>query len=281
MPFDDKIGSVRRLLASYGSVLVALSGGVDSSLLLSLAADTLGPGRVLAVTARSEISTPEELSLSVQVAGGCGVEHLMVEVSDLEVPGFRSNPPDRCYHCKHHRFSLLKQVAFNRGLNTVVDGSNLSDLGDYRPGMRALHELGIRSPLLECGMTKDEIRRLAQDQGLPNWNKPSNACLASRFPYGTPITAADLARVARGEEMLRTLGLVQFRLRHHGDTARIEADPEQFARILAPEQRRWLVNGLKDLGYTFISLDLEGFRSGSLNQAIAAAPLSPSRPPSP
>ena len=279
MSLNDKIDSSRRLLAGYGSVLVALSGGVDSSVLLKLSVDTLGPDKVLAVTARSEISTPEELDLAAQVAGLCGVEHLMVTVSDLEVPGFISNPPDRCYHCKHHRFSLLKQLAANRELNMVIDGSNQSDLGDYRPGMRALNELGIRSPLLECGLTKEEIRQLARDFSLPNWNQPSNACLASRFPYGTPITVEALSRVARGEEMLRSLGLIQFRLRHYGDTARIEADPEQFSLLLAPQQRLWLVNGLKNLGYTFITLDLEGFRSGSLNKAIA--PLSPGRPPSP
>ncbi|NPV93384.1 MAG: ATP-dependent sacrificial sulfur transferase LarE [Firmicutes bacterium] len=279
MSLNDKIESVRGLLAGYGSVLVGLSGGVDSSVLLKLSVDTLGPDRVLAVTARSEISTPGELDLAARVAILCGVEHMMVESSDLRVPGFSSNPPDRCYHCKHHRFSLLRQLAVNRGLNAVLDGSNQSDLGDYRPGMRALHELGIKSPLLECGLTKEELRQLARASGLPNWNKPSNACLASRFPYGTPITAADLTRVARGEEMLRALGLVQFRLRHYGETARIEADPEQFALVTSPEQRTWLVNGLKNLGYTFVTLDLEGFRSGSLNKAIA--PLSPDRPPSP
>lgn len=272
MIFVDKVESTYALLSSFGSVLVALSGGVDSSVLLKLASDCLPRCQVLAVTARSEISTPEELELAARVAVLCGITHEVVPVSDLEVSQFRANPPDRCYFCKLNRFSLLLQMAADRGLNTVVDGSNQSDLGDYRPGMRALNELGIRSPLLECGFTKDEIRQLAKEFGLPNWNQPSNACLASRFPYGTPITAEDLSRVARGENLLRSMGFKQCRLRHHGNTARIEINPGQFPHVLDSRQRLALVTAFKGLGYTYVVLDLEGFRSGSLNEVIGNNP---------
>lgn len=265
---SDKLDSARALISSFESVLVALSGGVDSSVLLKLAASSLDSSRVLAITVRSETSTPEELGLAAKVAEACGVAHETIAVSDLDVPEFQANPPDRCYYCKRSRFSLLKQLARSRGLHVVLDGSNQSDLGDYRPGMRALKELGIRSPLLECGFSKGEIRQLGRDYGLPNWDRPPDSCLASRFPYGTPLTMDGLSRVAEGEALLRAMGLVQCRLRHHGDTARIETAPEKFALLLDSRHRLSLVDALKGLGYTYVALDLEGYRSGSLNEVI-------------
>lgn len=264
----DKTASVKDLLAGCGSVLVALSGGVDSSVMLSLAADRLGASRVLAATVRSEVTFPRELELAVQVARMCGVAHRVIEVCDLSRPEFMANTPERCYHCKLNRFSLLKNLARDLGLGAVIDGSNASDRGDYRPGMRALAELGVRSPLLECGITKDEVRLLAGYYGLPNRDKPSDACLASRFPYGTPITREGLSMVAQGEAGLRSLGLSQCRLRHHGNTARIEAAPGEFSLLLEPKQRLALVKALKEMGYVYVTLDLEGFRSGSLNESL-------------
>lgn len=269
MTLADKVSFAHNLLSGFNSVLVALSGGVDSSVLLKMASDCLPKSQVLAVTARSEISTPDEMELARQIAEICGITHEIISISDLELPEFKANSPDRCYHCKLNRFSRFKQMAASRGLKVVVDGSSQSDLGDYRPGMRALKELGIRSPLLECGFTKEEIRQLAQDYGLPNWNRPSNACLASRFPYGTPITREDLSRVALGEALLRSLGLEQCRLRHYGKMARIEIDPRQFGLLLDPRQRLSLVASLKELGYIYVTLDLEGYRTGSLNEVIA------------
>jgi len=263
-----KIDSIKTLLSSFESVLVALSGGVDSSVLLKLAADCLGPSRVMAATTRSETSTLEEIELASRIARICGVTHEVVPVSDLSIPEFAANPPGRCYYCQSNRFRLLRQIADDKGLKVVADGSNQSDQGDYRPGKKALIELGIRSPLKECGFTKDEIRQLAKSLSLPNWNQPSNACLSSRFPYGTPITAEDLARVAAGEKLLRSLGLTQCRLRHHGTIARIEAPPEEFSILLDSGRRGRLVAGIKDLGYTYVTLDLQGYRTGSLNEVM-------------
>jgi len=265
----DKINSVNSLISSFESVLVALSGGVDSSVLLKLAVDCLGPARVLAATTHSETSTQEEIELASHIAGICGATHEVIPISDLSIPEFAANPANRCYYCQGNRFRLLRQTADSKGIKEVLDGSNQSDQGDYRPGRQALIELGIRSPLRECGFTKDEIRQLAKSFALPNWNRPANACLSSRFPYGTPITVADLARVAAGEKLLHSLGLTQCRLRHHARIARIEAPPEEFSLLLDDARRRWLVAGIKELGYTYVTLDLQGYRTGSLNEVIA------------
>jgi len=265
---SGKIKSIQTLLTSYDSVLVALSGGVDSSVLLKLAVDCLNCDQVLAATAHSEISTPKELELAAQVAQICKVEHKIVYLSELEVPEFVANPPERCYYCKLNRFRLLQKLAAQQGLQVVADGSNQSDQGDYRPGIKALTELGIRSPLLECGFTKDEIRELARTLGLPNWNQPSNACLASRFPYGTRITAKNLSQVAQGEELLHSLGLTCCRLRHHGTMARIEVPPAQFSFFLDPARNQSVVTSIKNLGFAYVTLDLQGYRTGSLNEVI-------------
>lgn len=269
LPLAENISAAKTLISSFESILVALSGGVDSSVLLKLAVDCLGPSKVLAATTRSETTTPEELELAARIAGMCQVKHVVVPVFDLKIPEFTANPPNRCYYCQSNRFALLKQIAEDHGLKVVVDGSNYSDRDDYRPGQRALAELGIRSPLKECCFTKDKIRQVAKSFNLPNWNQPSNACLSSRFPYGTPITAENLARVAAGEKLLRSLGLTQCRLRHHGAIARIEALPGEFPIILDQDQSRRIVNGIKKLGYTYVTLDLQGYRTGSLNEAIA------------
>jgi len=262
-----KIDAARALFTGFGSVLVAFSGGVDSSVALKLAVDSLGPSKVLAITVNSETSVPQEMDSASEIARICQANHKIITFSNLAIPELVANPPDRCYYCKRNLFSYLQQLAASSGCNTVVDGSNWSDRGDHRPGMRAQKELGIRSPLMECGFTKDEIRQLARAYGLPNWSQPSNACLSSRFPYGTPITAQGLSRVARGEVLLHSLGLNQCRLRHHGTIARIEIPREQFTLVL--EQSDSLVAKIKALGYAYVTLDLEGYRSGSLNEVIS------------
>lgn len=263
-----KLNSIVSLITSFNSVLVALSGGVDSSVLLKLTVDCLGPATVLAITIRSEITTPEELAMAARIAQICQVNHEVLTVADLLVPEFAANSPERCYYCKLNRFCLLQELASSRGYQVVVDGSNWSDQADYRPGMRALNELGIRSPLRECGFTKEDIRQLAKSFGLPNWQQPANACLASRFPYGTPITAEALAQVAKGERLLLSLGLTQCRLRHHGPIARIEVVPGEFPLILDPVHQEAIITGLKQLGYAYVTLDLQGYRTGSLNEVV-------------
>lgn len=264
-----KIHSLEKIMAGFDRILVALSGGVDSSVLLKLAVDCLGPDRVWAATIRSETSITEELELATQIAQLCQVIHKIIPVSDLSMAEFAANPPDRCYYCQSNRFRLLRQIARDQGLQAVMDGSHQSDRADYRPGQKALIELGIRSPLKEIGLTKDEIRQLAKSLRLPNWNQPANACLASRFPYGTLITKEGLARVAAGEKLLRSLGFIQCRLRHHGQIARIEVTPSDFPALLDHGRNGQLVDGIKKLGYAYVTLDLQGYRTGSLNEVMS------------
>jgi uncharacterized protein len=264
----QKIERIKNRFSGLGSVVVALSGGVDSSVVLRFAAEALGTAKVLAATYQSEISPADELDLAVGIAGFCGVEHAVVQVSDLDSAEFTANPPDRCYFCKFNSFTKLKRLAEEKGFSAVVDGTNRSDTGDHRPGIRALRELGIISPLMECGFTKEEVRKVAAEFSLPNWNRPSNACLASRFPYGTPIVLENVSKVAQGEAILRSLGFSQYRLRHHGSIARIEVDPGEFPILLDQQKRELLVSGIRALGYAFVTVDLGGYRTGSLNELL-------------
>jgi uncharacterized protein len=203
---------------------------------------------------------------ALQVARGMGVEPLVVELSVLDHPAFAANPPDRCYHCKSLIFTRLKDIAREQGLAWVVEGSNRDDLGDYRPGRRALEELGVRSPLLEAGLTKVEIRSLSRYLGLPTWDRPSLACLASRFPYGTALTAAALKKVDQAETFLGELGFGQRRVRHHGDIARLEIEAQDWPILL--ENRQRIVARLRELGYTYVTVDLAGYRTGSMNEVL-------------
>ncbi|GAW91020.1 ATP-dependent sacrificial sulfur transferase LarE [Calderihabitans maritimus] len=262
---EHKLEKLKNILSEMGGVVIAFSGGVDSTFLTKVAHEVLGD-KALAVTATSETYPQHELEEAKRLAGSLGVRHLIIRSEELEVPGFADNPPDRCYHCKKELFSKLKQVAEEQGLAYIIDGSNADDIHDYRPGMKAIRELGVRSPLREAGLTKEEIRELSRAMNLPTWNKPSFACLSSRFPYGDKITREKLRMVGEAENYLRQLGLEQLRVRHHGQIARIEVKPDAFPLILKEAPN--IVSKLKGLGYNYVTLDLEGYRTGSMNEVL-------------
>ncbi len=263
-----KYERVKSLLRETGGVLVAYSGGVDSTLLLKLAVESLGD-RALAVTARSETYPEREGEEAAAVACALGARHRTISTEELSTEHFADNPPERCYYCKTELFQKLLEMAREEGIPAVADGSNVDDAGDYRPGMRALRELGVRSPLREAGLDKNEIRELSKELGLPTWSKPSFACLASRFPYGDPITAEKLRQVAAAEQLLRDLGLTQVRVRHHGQTARIEIEPSEFEVVLRAGTRARILDAFHGLGYLYVTLDLAGYRMGSMNEPLA------------
>lgn len=265
-PLNQKLERLKMILGDLESVVVAYSGGVDSTLLLRVAKESAQ--RVLAVTATSPTYPQSELEQAQRIANSLGVEHMIIESHEMENPQFCANPADRCYYCKSELFSQLRAVAAERGFKAVVDGSNAEDLGDFRPGMRAAREYGIRSPLLEAGLTKEEIRELSRYYQLPTWDKPAMACLSSRIPYGEPITPEKVKQIEAGEAFLRSLGLKEVRLRHHGPIARLEVNPAAFPLLITEGVRERIITTLKNLGFTYVTLDLEGYRSGSMNQLL-------------
>ena len=263
---EERLKQLEGIVAPYGSALVAFSGGVDSSLALAIAARALPKEKVLAVTSNNETYLPSELDLARDFATTLGVEHLVVNTRELDDPNYASNPTNRCYFCKSTLYSDLAKLASERGYACVVDGANKDDEGDYRPGRKAAKELGVVSPLSVAGVGKAEVRELAKHLGLPSWDKPALACLSSRFPYGQEITPEKLSQVARAEEFLRKEGFRQVRVRHHGEIARLEVAPAEMERAFA--LREEISAELKDAGFLYVTLDLAGYRSGSLNAAL-------------
>lgn len=266
---EDKLLRLKEMLSGMESVVVAFSGGADSALLLKLSRDVLGD-RVLAVTADSPIHPAHELEAAVSLAESLKAKHLIVRTAELKNPRFAANSPDRCYHCKKALFQLLKETAAANGILNVVEGSNADDLEDYRPGARAADEMGVRRPLQEAGVTKAEIRSVSKELGLPTWNKASLACLASRIPYGVRITPEALASVDAAEAFIRSLGVEQVRVRHHGRLARIEVGPSDIETLAREGNRKRISDHLRGLGYLHTTLDLAGYRTGSLNEGMFA-----------
>ncbi len=264
---EQKWDHLKALLRDMQCAVLAYSGGVDSSLLLRAAAEVMGP-RLVAVTAVSETYPDSELLSAKEFARPLGVTHRILRTEELASEDFVRNAPDRCYHCKKELFEKLKRIADREGIAVVIEGSNTDDLADYRPGRKAAQEFSVRSPLVEAGLSKAEVRELARMLNLPVWNKPSLACLSSRIPYGTRITSGILRTIQVAEDHMHTLGFRQVRVRHHGETARIEIDRAEFERLLNDEVAGRITATLKSLGYTYVCLDLEGYRTGSMNESL-------------
>jgi TIGR00268 family protein len=264
---QEKYSDLKEYIKSLGSVAVAFSSGVDSTFLLKVAHDVLGD-RAMAVTARSCSFPERELKEAVAFSKANGIVHEIVDSEELEIEGFSQNPVNRCYLCKHELFSKMKGIAEKYGFQEVVEGSNMDDLGDYRPGLTAIKELGVKSPLRYAELTKDEIRQLSKELGLPTWEKQSFACLSSRFPYGQSITPEKLKMVDEAEQLLLDLGFRQVRVRHHDTLARIEISEDQFVLVMEKATREKIHSRFKEIGFTYVSLDLAGYRTGSMNETL-------------
>ncbi len=264
---DPKLARLHTIFGDMGSTLVTFSGGIDSSLVLRVARDVLGT-RAVALTAVSPSLPESERAAAEGLAREIGAEHLLVQSDEIHDPRYAANPSNRCFYCKTELYRIAEGIRAHRGLSTIVNGTNVDDLGDFRPGLDAAREAAVRSPLVEAEIGKEDVRRLARIIGLPNWDKPAAACLSSRIPYGTEVTVERLTKVGRLEEALRGLGFRQVRVRFHGDVARIELDKAEMARALEPGTRDAIVAAGRAAGFAYVALDLEGYRQGSHNEVL-------------
>jgi pyridinium-3,5-biscarboxylic acid mononucleotide sulfurtransferase len=264
---QEKETRLRAIIKDMGSCIVAFSGGVDSAYLTLIAHQELGSG-ALAVTAESPSYPTHQRNIALDLVRTYGFRHEIIASEEMEDPNYTANPTNRCYFCKHELYTLLQRMAAARGFRYVVDGNNLDDTGDYRPGRQAGAELEVRSPLIEAGLRKDEIRELSRQHGLPTWDQAASACLSSRIPYGSSVTIEKLRMIDRGEEALRGLGFRQFRVRHHGEVARIEIAREEMPRALTVEMFETLGREFKRIGFQFVAVDVQGYRTGALNEVL-------------
>jgi len=264
---QSKLERLRAIFRPMASVMVAFSGGVDSTFVLKVAHQTIGE-RVLALTTTSPTMPDADRRSALEMAALIGARHVVIDSNELEIPGYVQNPLNRCYLCKHNLFTVCEAKARQFKIENIVDGLNLDDLNDYRPGIKAASEMSVRHPLVEAQLTKAEVRELSLALGLPTWDRPASPCLSSRFPYGTEITLEGLRRVERGEELLHSLGFKVARVRYHGDIARLEVESAEIPRLLESTMRERVDSELKKAGFRFVTVDLKGFRSGSLNEGI-------------
>lgn len=267
MLIDEKLELLKDIIRKKGSAAVAFSGGVDSTFLIRVAKEVLDD-KLIAVTATSSTYPERELNEAIKYAKDFGVKHIIISSEELDIEGFASNPKNRCYYCKKELFTKVKEVALENGVEYVFDGSNLDDNGDYRPGMLAAKELLVVSPLKEAGLTKKDIRDLSKEYGLETWNKPAFACLSSRFPYGNKITLPKLKMIDKAEQFLLDMGIIQVRVRHHGEIARIEVAPEEREKFFNIEFMDKISSKFKEIGFIYTTLDIAGYRTGSMNEVL-------------
>jgi len=268
MNLDMKFQKLKDNIRELGSVAIAYSGGVDSTFLLKVAADVLGD-KVIAITAKSSTYPEREFKEAVKYIKDIGAKHIVIISEELEIEGFAKNPVNRCYFCKKELFSKIRKVADDNNIKEVLDGANVDDVSDFRPGMKAAKELKVISPLKDAGFTKDDIREMSKILGVPTWNKPAFACLSSRFPYGNEITVEKLSMVERAEQFLMDLGFRQIRVRHHGDIARVEVNAEEREKFFDNNIMDKVGNELKSFGFKYVTLDLLGYRTGSMNEVLS------------